>query len=71
MKVLRKAFLCLHFRFELSVEQESWCKNSCKMLVKLTTGVNPTKLRKKIIFPFFAIKLGLLIVSALFCDVAK
>ncbi len=43
-KVLRKAFLCLHFRFELFLAQEYWHKCAHKMLVKLTTGVNFTNI---------------------------
>jgi hypothetical protein len=37
MKVLRQAFLYLHFRFEFFLAQEYWRKCALKMLVKLTT----------------------------------
>ncbi len=35
-KILPKAFLNLHLRFELLLAQEYWCKCAHKMLVKLT-----------------------------------
>ncbi len=37
-KVLREAFLYLHFKFELLLAKEHWHKCAYKMLVKLTTA---------------------------------
>jgi hypothetical protein len=38
-KVLREAFLYLHFMFEFSLEQEYWRKCAHKILVKLTSYI--------------------------------
>jgi hypothetical protein len=42
-KVSREAFLCFHFRFELFLAQEYWCKWAHKILVKSTTGLQSPK----------------------------
>jgi hypothetical protein len=44
-KVLRQAFLYLHFRFELFLAQEYWRKCTHKMLVKMTTAGLPLVLK--------------------------
>jgi hypothetical protein len=42
MKVLCQAFMCLQFVFVIFKQKEIGVKADCKMLAKLTTGVNFT-----------------------------